>query len=269
MSVSDILDGAFKLLKANVKTVLVIVAVITFPLQFLSSFLLRQTFTPGLLTIVTDPSLAETAAEQQLSGGSIVVQAVTAVFGLLATPFIAGAVSRVVAASYLGRTVSAGPALAAAGRRFGALLGAFVLVHLLEGVGFLLCVLPALLVMAACTMVAPAIVVEELGPVEGIRRSWRLARPRLWPVLGISLLAGLIANMLGSILAFVPQLIGLLFGGTWAWVLIAVSGVLTGLVSAPIVSIVATLLYFDARIRHEGFDLLVMAADVGRSASTP
>ena len=35
--------------------------------------------------------------------------------------------------------------------------------------------------------------------------------------------------------------------------------VLTALVTTPIVAIVATLLYFDARIRNEGFDLQVMA----------
>jgi hypothetical protein len=29
------------------------------------------------------------------------------------------------------------------------------------------------------------------------------------------------------------------------------------------VAIVATLLYFDARIRHEGLDLQLMAADLG------
>jgi hypothetical protein len=33
-------------------------------------------------------------------------------------------------------------------------------------------------------------------------------------------------------------------------------------VTAPIVAIVATLLYFDARIRHEGFDLQVIARDM-------
>jgi hypothetical protein len=43
--------------------------------------------------------------------------------------------------------------------------------------------------------------------------------------------------------------------------------VLSSLVSAPIIAIVSTLLYFDGRIRHEGFDLQVMARDLDRQSA--
>jgi hypothetical protein len=172
-----------------------------------------------------------------------------------------------VAASYLGRSMGPAEALKGTVRRFGALLVAFVVVHLLELVGLLACGVGAIAVMGLCTMVAPAIVVEDLGPIAGVKRSWRLGRKRFWGVVGISVLAGIISSTLGNILGTAPQLVALFLGGDWAWVLIAIAAVAASMVSAPVVSIVATLLYFDARIRHEGFDLQVMAREL--TGATP
>jgi hypothetical protein len=267
MSVGDVLDGAFKLLRANARTILTIVAAISLPLQVVSSFALRRSFSPGLLNILGDPTVAEAAADQSVDDGQLIVQLATVGLALLATPFIAGAVSRVVAASYLGRSMGPAEALKGTVRRFGALLVAFVVVHLLELVGLLACGVGAIAVMGLCTMVAPAIIVEDLGPIAGVKRSWRLGRKRFWGVVGISVLAGIISSTLGNILGTAPQLVALFLGGDWAWVLIAIAAVAASMVSAPVVSIVATLLYFDARIRHEGFDLQVMAREL--TGATP
>jgi sterol desaturase/sphingolipid hydroxylase (fatty acid hydroxylase superfamily) len=113
--------------------------------------------------------------------------------------------------------------------------------------------------------VAPAIVVEELGPIRGMRRSWRLMRPRFWPVLGIALLSGLIANILGSILGTPFSLVAVAIGYDVGWPLLALGAILPALVTTPFIAIVATLIYFDGRIRHEGFDLQVVAADLART----
>ena len=264
MSVGDILDGSFKLFRANLRTVFVIVAVITVPVQLLSAVLLRPVLEqPGMLEMLEDPTVAATAAESnQISTSQGVGLLLTLLVSVLVTPFIAGAISRVVAASYLGQEVSAGEALKATGRRFGPLLVSFLLVHLVELGGFLLCMVPALAFMALYVLVAPAVVVEDLGPVAAMRRSWRLVRPRFWPVLGTALLAGFIANVIGQILSTGPSVIQLLFAPSWGWIVLAVAGVVVAMVTQPIVAIVSTLLYFDARIRQEGFDLQVMAADV-------
>ncbi|MGI8794415.1 MAG: hypothetical protein ACR2H3_14790 [Acidimicrobiales bacterium] len=259
MSIGDILDGAFKLFKANAKTVIVIVASITLPVQLLVNFLARDAFATGTnsfgSTTTTDVS-------------SIVGALVATGIGLLVTPFIAGAVSRVVAASYLGHDIGPGAALKIALGRFGALLGSFILVHLAEFSGLIACLIGVVVTgpmfMALFVMTAPAIVVEELGPIEGMRRSWRLVRPRFWPVLGTALLAGLIAWFISNMLGGIPAFVVALANPWWGWIMLAVVSVLASLITEPIVAIVATLLYFDARIRHEGFDLELMAADLRR-----
>ena len=264
MSVGDVLDGAFKLLKANVRTLLLIVASIVVPLQLVSAFLLREQVAPGLLNVFRDPTLVEDQSTFSLfdAGGSIV----TLVLGLVTAPLLAGAVSRVCAASYLGQQVTAAEALKTTLRRLPALLGASFLVGVVTVVGFVLCILPGIAATVLYTVVTPAMMIEEIGPVEGMRRSWRLIKPRFWGVLGILILSWLITSFLGNLLGGAPSAIGTLLGGSLAWLWIALGAVLASLVSSPITAIVDTLLYFDGRIRNEGFDLQVMAQDLERSA---
>jgi hypothetical protein len=264
MALGDILDGAFKLFKANARSVILIVASITVPLQFVSAFVARDQISPGLLNAFRDPTVASTSNSGDLL--SVGGQLIATLVGLLATPFIAGAISRVVAASYLGYEESPWHALRATFRRFPALLAAFFLVHICEGIAFIACVLPALLPMALFTPVAPAIVIEELGPIQGMTRSWNLVQRRLWPVVGISVLAGLISSFIGNIVGGIPVAVGAIFGGGFAWLLVALGGILGVVVSAPLIAITATLIYFDLRIRFEGFDLQIMAADLQRGA---
>ncbi len=293
MTVSDILDGAFRLMKANARAVLPIVAVFVVPLQVIAAFAQRNLFGgEGLLDAISDPSLATQGAFQTDADALVGIGA--GLLNILVLPFLAGAISQVVAASYLGQELGAAEALRSTLRRSWALFGGWVVVHVLQLAGFLVAGaillalvlagapeaglvvalllgvvtgVPVLLaVMALSVAVAPAIVVEDLGPIAGVRRAWSLARRRFWAVLGTALLAGLIASTLGQILGFIPSLGGLLLGLQGGWVLLAVGAILTALITQPIVAIVATLQYFDLRIRFEGFDLEVIAAELAGSA---
>ena len=262
MSVGDVLDGAFKLLKANAKTILLVVAAFVVPIQLLSAFVVRDQVSTGLLDVLSDPTIAQ--SETAFSLGDAAGSIFTVLLSLVTTPLIAGAVSRICAASYLGQQVGAGEALKATLRRFPALLGASLLVNLVRGIGFALCILPGVALTGLYAAVIPALMIEEIGPIEAMRRSWRLLKPRFWPVLGIIALAWLIAAFLGNLLGGIPSAVGTIFGGSLAWLWVAVGAVLASVVSAPISAIVRTLLYFDGRIRNEGLDLQVMARDLDR-----
>ena len=265
MSVGDVLDGAFKLLKANAATLLLVVAVVVVPVQLLSAFFVRDQVSPGLLNIMNDPTVAESQAEFSL--GDMAGSFLTLILNALTAPLIAGVVSVVCAESYLGRSITAGEALRRTVRRLPALLAAALLVFLAQVFGLVLCIVPGVIAWVLFTAVTPALMIEHLGPIEAMQRSWRLLRPRFWGVFGISLLAWLIVAFLGNLLGGIPTAIGTLVGGAFAWLWIAVGSVLSSLVTAPIAAIVDTLLYFDGRIRNEGFDLQVMAQDVHRSGA--
>ncbi|HUH06606.1 MAG TPA: hypothetical protein VML96_02255 [Egibacteraceae bacterium] len=291
MNLGDILDGAFRLITANWRAVMLIAGVFLVPTQLLGAYLQKDIMGGvGFLDMLSDPLAIEQMEQQQafMDLGPVIGPIILGLLTLLALPFIAGAISKVVAASHLGEQIGAGPALAAAGKRWWSLLGSWILVHLIEfgplivaiGIavagavmgsaplailGVLLAVaagLAILPIMALFVAVAPAIVVEGLGPIEGMRRSARLMRPRFWPVLGAAVVSGLLASVISAALSFVPQTMALLIGMHRAWPLVGVGAILANLVALPFVAGVATLLYIDGRVRSEGFDLELMAAEL-------
>jgi hypothetical protein len=174
----------------------------------------------------------------------------------------------VVEASYLGGEQSAGEAVRRVARLFPALVGAWLLTHLLWTLGVFFCVMPAFAVSALFVLVAPALVIERLGPIQAMRRSVRLVRPMFWRVLLVSMLAGVIGYFVDNALKTAPQVVAVFIGTNWAWPLLAVGEIIGSLVTLPFVAIVAILLYYDGRIRHEGFDLQLMAADLARGGSS-
>lgn len=113
-----------------------------------------------------------------------------------------------------------------------------------------------------------AISVERLGPFRAVRRSWRLTRGQFWRLLGISLLAGLLVSMAAGTVSTVFGFVGLMLavgqGGELGLLAMTTASNLSSTVlSLPLTTAVTTLLYTDARIRQEGYDLHLTEALYG------
>lgn len=291
MTLGDILDGAFRLFVANWRTVVVVAAIVLVPLQLASAFFQRDLLGGlGFFQLLSDPGAAEALAETGGGAGAVLASLLGALAAIFVLPFVAGAVSKVVAASYLGQRMDPGPALRAAGRRWWSLVASWLLTHLLQlvpylvagavlaagivaesppvvilGVLTLLAALGAhLAIMTLFVPVAPAVVIEDLGPVAAMRRSLQLVRPGFWRVLAAAVVSGVLAGILSSIVGGIPNVAAFLIGLQHGWMLLALGSILSGLLVIPFIAIVATLVYFDARIRSEGFDLQAMAAALER-----
>jgi len=265
MGLGEILDGAFKLYRANFKPIALVALAISGPVSLAAAVASRGVNGGrGLVDIITssDPSVADQSGTFGDSS-QLVVQILSTLVLWLVGPFIAGVVAKAVATTYLGGQLTAGEAVRLTWRRFPALLVARIAVLLTEAFGLLGCGVGAAFVMGLWVVVAPAIVVEGLGPFGGMRRSLRLSTARYWPVLGIALLSGLITYTLSSVVGGVPAILGALIGYRWGFPLIAIGNMATEVLVAPLTAIIATLVYFDLRIRQEGFDLQIMARDLG------
>lgn len=289
MSVSDVLDGAFSLYKRYAGTILTAAAALVVPVQLAVAFVGRGVLdAAGVVGSPGDPTAAGGSGTG--TGASLLALGAQA----LVVAFVGAAMSRVVAAAYLGQVAAPRVVLGEVRRRWLAIAGAWVLVHVWEALGFVAAaavfvplaagglealalaaavvgvlggIAWAVVWMALLTATTPALVVEGLGPVAAMRRSARLLRGRLWGVLGIGALAGLVSTIAGGVIGTIPQAVGLSLGPErGGWVLVGAGGALSSLVSTPFVAIVATLLYFDGRIRTEGFDLEVIAASLERPA---
>jgi hypothetical protein len=290
MNLGDLLDGAVRLFVANWRALLLAVGVVVVPLQLLAAFVQRNRLPVGLFQLFTDPTALERLARQSNapSPGQQAASFLGLVFFLL-FPVLIGAACVIAGQSYLGRPVDWRAALRAAGGRFGSLLGATILVSLVLGFLFLptfvafvvavvtrsggLAALSVLLLfsgLVAAVMigslyvaVVPAVVMENLSPIAAMRRSWRLRRPRLWPTVGALIVTWLFVAVVSIIVGVVTSAIAAGLGGAFAWVLVGIGGLVGQLVQIPFSAIVATLLYYDGRIRQEGLDLQLMAADLG------
>jgi len=263
MSLSDILDGAVKLLKANWRAALLIAGAFAVPVDIAVAFARRNVYgNRGLLEVLNNPS----AQSRNNVGGQYEALFVTLLVGSLVTFFVGATLSKVIAASYLGDEETVGSALRTTVHRAAPLLLAWFLVHVLELLTFPLCVLPGLVVMTVFVAVAPAMAIEGLGPIRAMRRSARLLWPRLFQVMAVVLLCGLLVYFVVNALGTIPATAALLIGPSKAWPLLGLASILGSLVGTPIVTIVATLIYFDGRIRQEGFDVELMARQLARRA---
>jgi hypothetical protein len=267
MMFSDILDGSFRLLKANLGTIVLIAAVFLIPVNLVAAFFQRDLLGGyGFFELAQDPSLLEEAAGPGASNGPLIGSLVAGLATLLVTPFIGAATSMIVATSYLGGELKAGPAMRATGRRFLVLLAVFLLTSLLKLGGLVLCLVGVLIPMTLFLVTTPVVMVEEARPIQAMARSVTLVRPRFWPVMAIGIGSGILAAFLGNILAGPFAIAALAVGYRWGWILAAIGAILPALITTPFVSILATLVYFDLRIRNEGFDLQMIAAELAHGA---
>jgi len=146
--------------------------------------------------------------------------------------------------------------------------------------GFVFIVVLAILL----TFVTQAIVVEDLRPFEALARSIQLVKKQFWRILGTIIVAGILTSILGSILQlaiaipFTPLVGGMDFTGRaveLSNVQVILSGIRDGLSQAanalvlPFAVGVSVLLYFDTRIRSEGFDVEMLARSMGSGPSGP
>jgi len=146
-----------------------------------------------------------------------------------------------------GRPVSATESFRQGVSRLLPVLVASFLRMLLEVFGFMLCMIPGLVAMAALVVVMPACVVERLGPIQSMSRSADLTSGHRWPIVGVSvawLFLVLIVSL--SIHAAIPGPTGLperLL--TWAW----------DVVSGSYSAVFAAILYHDLRAVREGIGI--------------
>ncbi len=118
-----------------------------------------------------------------------------------------------------------------------------------------------------------AMVLDDTGAIDGFGRSYRLSSGYWWRTFGISLLVSLIVSMivwmLGGGVGMVTMLLRLV-PNISVIALSAISGLLQTVIMLfiqPLTIIAATLLYYDLRIRKEGFDLLLLAGALAKDDS--
>lgn len=120
-------------------------------------------------------------------------------------------------------------------------VGTLVLNGILAGIaiaiGFVLIIVPGLILLTIWSVIAPSIVVEHRGVFEAFGRSRELVRGHGWQVFGAIVLAFLIVFVVGII----ASAIGAAIGDAGRVILQPIANVLT----APVAALVSSILFFD------------------------
>lgn len=193
-------------------------------------------------------------------------RAVLKQFGaLLGVALLITLVSVLLMALVLGLPVGLLLALSMGGARNGTsvvALGILLLIFLL-----LLYIVLTIVVVIRFLFATQAIVLEGQGPVAGLRRSWALSRGSFFRIFGIVLAMAMIVMIVGALPAqIVIAVISAIFARSpeaqiWITSLnVAINQIFT-LVAMPLQLVLQTLLYYDLRVRKEGFDLELRSLD--------
>lgn len=261
MTLGDVLDGAFTIVKRRPRAVIGAVAIVVVPVQVVAVWLQR-----GEVSDTVSQSPYDVLVDLG-SGASVPVTVFVAALASLSLFFVGGVVATFVSGWYAGKEVTGGDALRASFRRTGAFLAAWALLLPVKAMSYVLCVLPLAVTVTFFALVAPAIVIEGLGPLQGIRRSAQLVARRFWPTLGIVMLATLVENVLQTALSAIPLIVAALVPAPANWIVLAAGNAAAALVTTTALVGVSVLLYFDLRARTEGLDLDIRAADAFGRAS--
>jgi hypothetical protein len=186
------------------------------------------------------------------------LSAIHVFLGLLFGSVGVAASTFVISGTYLGENVDAREALGRAGGFILPLVVITILSTLMTFVGFLLLIVPGFIVIAALALSNAALVIEApVGPTEAMRRSWSLTKGARGKVL-ITLFVGF---ALIAIPAFTVGMLSAIadFVGAWPTWLTSVMVFGFGIFMYPFLYAVVVVLYYDLRVRKEGFDLELLA----------
>lgn len=276
LRLGELLDQAIRLYRRNFLTFIGIIAFVYVPVMVLQT---------AATTLLSSSMLgfATSSPEEIFSNyaywiGMLSTILVAFIQFILVQGIATGALTRAVADNYLGNRTGILDAYRGIRGSWLTLLAALLFVGILffgvaiwwmvpcigwfTGLGML-----AFLMTAINPLVAPAVVLEGQSAIDAVRRAWSLARRRFWPLLGyvmiLYLFSLLVVNGPVAIVSF--ALTGAFESIGDPTTQLVVMNIIQALVSLvgiliyyPLQMTAFILIYFDLRVRTEGFDLALL-----------
>ncbi len=292
---SEILDASIKIWTHNLRKLIPFAAAILVPFQLISAYLLvavKPTLTDTLAQWQKDIQAATDAGSTEIpspefTSGQIGAFTAAIIISVVSTFALSAALTAIIGKLVLREDIDNKSAIRTAVRVAPKLFAATLLGILVSGGATAIVVIVALVSKVPAffvlllptsiasiwlairfTMAGPALVLERLGPVKALRRSLTLTKGRWWPVLGVTIVSALVTGIPSSIVnslinAILKGLGGNNAGFEFVWA--ALSGTVSAALFAPLSAAISVFLYFDLRVRKEGFDLQRLAADFSMS----
>jgi hypothetical protein len=295
LTVADLVDEIFRLYRRDFRLLFAVAAIVWLPAS-IALLVLNLAFFGGT---VVQPSVV---FAQSLGADYAVTGIVAAVVSFIALPVLFGSITAAVAARYLGRPITVREAIGRGLRCYWRILFAYILLFVgIFVIVFGLALLASGLFAAAIggargtsgavglaivllgfaifiaifvvivwlvvtfAFIGQVIVVEDTGVRRAFGRSRALAKRSRLRILGINILLGLIQVVLFSVPSTFVAILATPFPGVISVALTHIVTSLAEIAYFPIQLGALTLLYYDLRVRREGFDLTLAAEQLSRT----
>jgi len=152
----------------------------------------------------------------------------------------------------LGEPVRIGEAVQRVLARFLPLIGLGILVALGLTLGYVLLIVPGIILQVMWSVAVPVCIVEALGPLASMSRSSELTRGYRWPIFGIVLLLGIVSFAVILLLGVLLDPAGL--------ALSAIANVMWTALWTAYWNCALIMIYHDLRVAKEGLDTRQIAS---------
>jgi hypothetical protein len=293
---SELFDAAIKAWTGNLRTLIPFAAAIMLPFQLISAYMLIAV-KPSFLDTINEWS-ADLQAQQsttatptlewpKFTNAQIGALVTSGVLSVVAGVVLSAALTSVIGRIVLGEPIDTKAAIKTAFRNVPKLIATSLLVFLTLAAIMAIAVIPAaitgegaffilllplsfVLIWLAVKFIlaGQAVILEGMGPIAAMRRSFGLTKGRWWPVVGLLIASGIMVGIAQGLLGTIFNSILKNLGGnnaTFEFIWSAISGTISAAIFSPLSSAIAVFLYFDLRVRKEGFDLQRLSAEFSRT----
>lgn len=263
LGIGETLDVAIKLYRARFATLAKAVAVVVAPVYVFTALVqLSLPDEDDFADSAVDPATGDFDFGEFWTFFAGIL--VTTVAAYLASQLATAVSFKIVSGTYLGEDPDWKDSLRFALSRLRSLIWLSIVFWFLLALAFLACFFPGVYFYGAWTVAVPVLLLEDVRGRKALKRSRQLVTGRWWQVAVVVLLANILTSIVGGALSGV--LIGV-SGAAGSEVVDAVAEVLGStagaVVTTPFAAAVIMVVYFDLRVRKEGFDLELLARQVG------
>ncbi len=263
LAATELLDGAVRLVRANAR----------------AAFAIALPFAVARTLLTALVALATYRASDAVPLQTLMLLVVTGFFGTARTGALAPALSGDVVGYRLELRRALAPVLPAVP----GLLVLAAVVTVGEGAGALAFAVGGVWLWGIWAVAAPALVLERLGPLRALGRSFALVRGAFWRTWSVRALGWLLAYVLAEIATIPFQALAALLTGTDPFdqashgvsqpglyvAITAIGTLVAATIAGPVSSAIDVLLYTDLRMRREGMDIVLTLPPVEPVGAAP
>jgi hypothetical protein len=251
--IGQILSAAFDIYTKNAGQLLLIVAIIVVPLSIISYLLTDVALARGTEVRIVAGQRFE-VLEPRGFFVAVLIILIAAAISVIITALLQAALLRAAALATIGDPVDIDESYRFGLGKLGSVIWVSLLVGLSVAIGFLLLIIPGIILLAFLAVSVPALVVEDVRGTNAMRRSWQLVSGHFWHVLGVVVVAAIITGIIGGLIGAIGgsnRIVGAIFTA------------LGQVIVAPYSALVTVLLYLDLRARKENLTESALRAQLG------